>query len=224
MRITWLGQAGFLIKVEKISIMIDPYLTNSIGEKNPCKNRRVPIDESFLRIKPDVICITHNHIDHLDNQTLNILLKGSTGVILLSPSSCWGEMRKFEGHNAVLFDEETEWSIGKVLFKAVKAVHSDDKAVGLLVKAEGKALYFTGDTLYSEKVIRSVNSEKIDAVFLPINGKGNNMNVIDAARFADSIDARKAYPMHYGMFDTIDPTTFIFRNAAIMEIYKEFEI
>lgn len=224
MKITWLGQAGFLLEVSGVCMVIDPYLSNSIGEKNPQKNRNVPIEPRFLECKPDVICITHNHIDHLDKPSIDALLKNKTGAVLLSPLSCWNEMRKYEGQNAVLFDEETEWSVGDVLFKAVKAVHSDEKAIGVLLKAEGKTLYFTGDTLYSEKVLRAVEKEDVEAVFLPINGKGNNMNGVDAARFAKKIKAKRVYPMHYGMFDEIDPKTFSCENAVIMKVYETFEL
>ena len=155
---------------------------------------------------------------------MDILIKDNTDVLLLSPCSCWGELRKYEGQNAVLFDEETQWTIEDVIFKAVKAVHSDDKAIGVLIKAEGKTIYFTGDTLYSEKVIRAVEKEKIDAVFVPINGKGNNMNAVDAARFAKAINASKVYPMHYGMFDNINPKTFSCDKATIMNVYEKFEL
>ena len=224
MQITWLGQAGFLVEAGEISIVIDPYLSNSIGEKNPQKNRKTPIHPQFLKIKPNVICVTHNHIDHLDKQSLNLLLSDNTGALLLSPFSCWGELRLYEGHNAVLFDEETEWTVGGVNLKAVKAVHSDEKAIGVLIKADGKTAYFTGDTLYSEKVIRAVGNEKIDAVFVPINGKGNNMNAVDAARFVKVIKAKRAFPMHYGMFDEINPKIFVCENATVMQVYEPFEL
>lgn len=224
MKITWLGQAGFLLETDGVRIIIDPYLTNSIGEKNPQKNRNIPIAPCFLDSKPDVICITHNHIDHLDKPSIDALLKEKTGALLLSPLSCWSEMRKYEGQNAVLFDEGTEWSFGNVVFKAVKAVHSDEKAIGVLIRAENKTIYFTGDTLYSEKVLRAVEKEEIDAVFLPINGKGNNMNDTDAARFAKKIKAKRVYPMHYGMFDEIDPKSFACENARIMNVYETFDL
>ena len=35
MKITWLGQAGLLFETEKLTIMIDPYLSNSVEKINP---------------------------------------------------------------------------------------------------------------------------------------------------------------------------------------------
>ena len=46
----------------------------------------------------------------------------------------------------------------------------------MLIEAEGKCLYITGDTLYNTDIFSDL-PEQIDAVFLPINGSGNNMNL-----------------------------------------------
>ena len=53
MKITWLGQAGLLFETNGITIMIDPYLSNSVVEINPNNYRRVPVDERFFEIKPN---------------------------------------------------------------------------------------------------------------------------------------------------------------------------
>jgi len=66
--------------------------------------------------------------------------------------------------------------------------------------------------------------DKIDAIFLPINGIGNNMNAMDAARFAETCNADLAVPLHWGMMDDLDPCIFRFEPKYIPEIYQEFEI
>ena len=70
MKITWLGQAGLLIETEGVIIMIDPYLSDSVAAVNPKNYRRVPVEERFLRMRPDVLICTHNHLDHTDPETL----------------------------------------------------------------------------------------------------------------------------------------------------------
>ena len=55
MKITWLGQAGLLLETDGKKIIVDPYLSQSVEKVNPKNYRRVPVDESFLKIKPDVI-------------------------------------------------------------------------------------------------------------------------------------------------------------------------
>jgi len=66
MKITWLTQAGLLFDNDRIRIMVDPYLSDSVGKRSPEKHRRIPVDERFFDIDPDVIIITHDHLDHLD--------------------------------------------------------------------------------------------------------------------------------------------------------------
>ena len=69
MKITWLGQAGLLFEGDGKKILIDPYLSDNVKNFEPQNYRRVPVDERFLSIKPDVIVVTHNHLDHLDKET-----------------------------------------------------------------------------------------------------------------------------------------------------------
>ena len=222
MKITWLGQAGLLFETGGKKILIDPYLSNSVAKIEPQNSRRVAVDERFLKIKPDVIVITHNHADHLDKETLCHYLHENSQVTVLAPRSAWQEVRKFGGlkNNYVLFNRGTSWTEYGVLFRAVKAEHSDENAIGVILSAEDKNYYITGDTLYSEKVFESLPKIKIDAIFLPINGVGNNMNITDAARFCERLKAR-AVPVHFGMFDEIDPGEFPYENKIIPVCYGE---
>ena len=66
--------------------------------------------------------------------------------------------------------------------------------------------------------------EEVDYAFLPINGVGNNMNAKDAADFAYEVGAKRAVPLHYGLFDSIDPADFDFENALILTPYEETEL
>jgi L-ascorbate metabolism protein UlaG (beta-lactamase superfamily) len=59
---------------------------------------------------------------------------------------------------------------------------------------------------------------------LPINGVGNNMNMTDAVRFAERINAEKTVPIHFGMFDALTAHDFACGNKVIPEIYKEIKL
>ena len=73
MKVTWLTQAGLLFENEKITVLVDPYLSDaSEGGK-----RNIPADESFLEVEPDVILITHSHPYHLDKATLDKVLSNA---------------------------------------------------------------------------------------------------------------------------------------------------
>lgn len=226
MKITYLGQAGLLFETGGKVVLVDPYLSDSVAKTQPENARRQPIDERFLRLKPDVIVITHAHGDHYDKETLRHYLCDTGKMTVLSPYSVWTDVRKFGGSdvNYVLFDVDTAWTEGDVLFRAVKAEHSDAYAVGVIVSAEGKHYYVTGDTLYSERVFDSLPDVDFEAVFLPVNGRGNNMNFADAARFAARTKARYAVPLHIGMFDALTADGWACENKRIPQIYREIEL
>ena len=109
------------------------------------------------------------------------------------------------------------------MLKAVKAEHSDLSAVGVIIDDGVLKFYITGDTLYNEQIFDDIK-EKIDVLFLPINGVGNNMNIEDAARFARRIGAKKTVPLHWGLFDNINPVVFDCPNVIIPDFYKEINV
>ena len=225
MKITFLGQNGFLIESKKSIFVIDPYLSDAVEKIEPQNKRRQPIDERYLRIKPDAVIITHSHADHYDEETLDELLNGVDGVTFFAPPSVFAKAKKrYPDCNAVYFESGTSYTAQGAEFIAVKAEHSDPEAIGIIIKCEGKTLYFTGDTLYSEKVFDSLPEIKIDGVFLPINGRGNNMNAVDAARFAERVNAKFVIPTHFGMFDDMTGKELVCDKVVIPEIYKEIKL
>lgn len=224
MKITWLGQAGLLFETEKIKIMVDPYLSDSVVKINPKNYRRVAVDPSFFEIKPDIMIFTHNHLDHYDPETASRYINEESGITVLAPASVFRRVQKCSGNNNYIrFDRHTEWTESNVKFTAVKAVHSDSSAIGVVIEAEGKNYYITGDTLYSKEIFSDLPDD-IYAVFLPVNGLGNNMNMTDAARFAKATRARNTIPLHFGMFDNLDINLFDCENKVVPQIYKEIKL
>jgi len=224
MKATWLGQAGLLLETEGVKIMIDPYLSDSVEAINPKNYRRVPVEERFLQMQPDVLILTHNHLDHTDPETLKHYLNHDGGVTVLAPEAAWQEVRKFgHDHNYVRFNRHTQWSLERIRFTAVKAEHSDPHPIGVIIETGGRVFYITGDTLYNTDIFADL-PENIDVVFLPVNGAGNNMNMEDAKRFCERIGAKKAVPMHCGLFDSIDRNKFDFEPKVVPSFYEEIKL
>lgn len=224
MKITYLGQAGLLFEKNDFKIMIDPYFSDSVKKINPDNYRRVPVLRSFLKIKPDVLIFTHNHLDHYDPKTVEKFITNETSITVLSPSSVWGEVRKRGGkNNYVLFDRHTTWSENGIKFTAVKAEHSDSYAIGVIIDDGEKKYYITGDTLYNDEIFPDIPPD-IYAVFLPVNGVGNNMNMTDAKFFCEKINPGIAVPVHCGMFDSIDMNKFEYNNKVVPKIYEEIKL
>ena len=227
MKITWLGQAGLLFEKNGVQIMIDPYLSDSVAKVNPQNVRRVPVEEALFDLSPDIMIFTHDHIYHYDPETApRFLHKQDKCMTVLGPASVWQKARQEGGgHNYVQFNRHTEWTEKGFCFAAVKAEHSDAQAIGVIIHdlEADKRYYVTGDTLYNKTVLADL-PQGIDVIFLPVNGVGNNMNMLDAARFAKECGAKVAVPLHFGLFDSLDPRDFPFENKVIPTIYREIPV
>ena len=224
MFVTWITQAGLVFENDRISVMVDPYLSNSVGDKNPLKNRRIPVNEEVFSRIPDVLIITHDHLDHLDPETLvKFLGQSDKAITVLAPYNAYKRLVEFGGpHNYVMLNPHSVWSEAGITFYAVHAEHSDRCAAGFILDDGKHTYYVSGDTLYNYEVIDDVLDlceDGVDYAFLPINGAGNNMNIIDAADFAEEIGAKCAVPIHYGLFDDVNPKDFDFDAKLILEPY-----
>lgn len=221
MKITWLGQASLLFEKDNYKIMIDPYLSDSVEKINPQNYRRTKVKKELFQICPDMMIFTHNHLDHYDPDTVMKFITSETNITVLSPSSVWSEVRQIGGkNNYVMFNRGTVWTENEIKITSVKAEHSDVYAIGVIIDDGEKKYYVTGDTLYNNDIFEDIQDD-IYAVFLPINGVGNNMNMNDAKAFCEKINPKFAIPIHYEMFDEIDVSKFGYEKMIVPEIYKE---
>ena len=229
MKVTWLTHSGLLFESDGLTILVDPYLTDSLSESDPAKKRRIPVEEKYLGVKPDVILITHSHKDHLDAATLNhYLMNTDKTVTVMANATAYYELVKLGyKHNLVLLAPHSVYSVGGVTFYAIKAEHTERDAVGFIIDDAEKTYYVSGDTLYNFDVIDDcldLVEDGVDYAFLPINGAYNNMNAKDASDFAYEIGAKAAIPVHYGLFDEVDPEEFDFDDRIIIKPYEALEL
>ena len=224
MKLTWLTQSGLLFENGNATVMVDPHLSEISG-----RERLVPADESFLDKAPDIILITHEHETHLDYKTLTELSeRAEKAITFIAPEAAYRTLKSLgKRHNYVMLNPHSVWSERGITFYAVHAEHSDRTAVGFILDDGERTYYASGDTLYNYDVIDEVLElveDGVDFAFIPINGRGCNMNAKDAADFAYEIGAKCAVPVHYGLYDKTSPEAFDFDDALILEPYKTVEI
>ena len=68
MKIRFLGQSGYLLESNNTSIIIDPYLSDSVN-RVAGRPRVLPIPIEPKDIFCDAVICTHDHLDHLDPDT-----------------------------------------------------------------------------------------------------------------------------------------------------------
>src|SRR6266850_1472689 len=92
----WLGQSGFLIVQNGRTILLDPYLSDSLTQKYANTNKphvRITekvVDPGILAASGadfDFITSSHNHTDHFDPDTLLLLLTIHPDIPLIVPAA-----------------------------------------------------------------------------------------------------------------------------------------
>ena len=221
MKIRWIGQSGYILKTNETEIILDPYLSDIV---NRVANRPRLVEAPIVpsEIKADAVVCTHNHLDHLD---VDAIAKMNRELRFITTGEGKEKLREMGYKNVVSLQVGDCIRIKDIEIQAVYANHTVE-AFGVIVKGEGQTLYFSGDTLFDERLYE-VALEKPDITFICINGKLGNMNVEEAVRTAKLIGAKVNVPNHYGMFasNTEDPERFTkeMDNGFIMEFNREYE-
>ncbi len=213
MELVWLGQGGFLIRCGGASICLDPYLSDSC-ERSGGHTRIAPPPLDPALIDADVFVLTHDHMDHLDEGTLRRIDLAAN--LFAGPASCRAHLERLgvPKERLLPFDRGDHFGMEDAELHAVYAEHTQD-SIGLVVRAGGRTAYFTGDTLYSDKLREAAAPFAPDLLVACINGRWGNMNAQEAAALARALKVKVAIPTHYGMFaeNTADPAAF----AAAMD-------
>jgi L-ascorbate metabolism protein UlaG (beta-lactamase superfamily) len=213
----WLGQSGFLVGTESRHLLVDPYLSDSLTEKyagtgtpHVRMTRRVVAPERLAFV--DVVLSTHGHTDHLDGATLRAI-----GAPLVCPSGAVELARERSGGDVTGLSEGSGVEIAGFRVEAVPAVHPGGHCVGYVVSVDGRRLYHSGDTTWVDPGVRGV-----DAAFVPINGKLDNLDGHQAAQLAHTVEAALAVPCHYDMFEfnTASPHAFVAECEHLGQPYR----
>ena len=222
MTIRFLGQSGYLLKSDDAQIIIDPYLSDSVN-RVAGRPRLLPIPIEPAQISCDAVICTHDHLDHLDPDTVSAIPDTQLFITTVGGKE---KLKSLGKENVIAMSEGDDLSIKDLAIEAVFADHTVE-AFGVIVRAEGKTLYFSGDTLYNEKLFKIADHDP-DACFICINGRLGNMNVEQALTVAQKIGAKVNIPNHYDMFasNSEDPHLFADRigGGFIMEFDKEYSL
>ena len=206
MKIRFLGQSGYIIKTEKTEIIIDPYLSDSVN-RVAGRPRVLPIPIEAKDINCDAVICTHNHLDHLDPDTVKEI---NATQFFITTNEGKKELKKLGKTNASALSVGESITVGDFEITAAFADHTVE-AFGLIIKAENKTLYISGDTLYNEKLFEIAKYHP-DITFICINGRLGNMNVKEALITAKKIGAKVNIPNHYDMFASNSENPLLFAN------------
>ncbi len=220
----WLGQSGYMVKTPGgTTVAIDPYLSDSRSDGGR-HIRRFPPPIAPDDLRCDAIFCTHDHPDHADPETLLPALRNCDAPVIGSPSVC-DHLVALGVASARLqpFSVGDAYAVGSDLaVTATFALHGPPAPadrlpgrpvfdpIGLQVTCGPVRFYHAGDTLLDERLFAVVVFAP-QTVFLPVNGRGGNMNAREAAELTRRLAPAVAVPMHYGSIaqNDADPQAFV---------------
>lgn len=201
MHVHFAGHSTLLIELDGLRVLIDPLFRSALLHLQ----RQAPLVDLERFGEPDVLLISHSHMDHLDKRSLKLVKKSTRAIV---PSDCVSLMR------AQGFSDVTGVSDGDeldALGLGVKAVHADHggkrmpwnqpaETIGFVVEGT-QSFYYAGDTDLFDAMAGLHAS--LDLALIPVWGWGpkigpGHLDPERAAAAAELIAPRFAVPVHWG--------------------------
>jgi L-ascorbate metabolism protein UlaG (beta-lactamase superfamily) len=217
----WLGQSSFGLRARQATVLVDPFLS-----AHPDRLVAPPFEPSAVG-GVDVVAVTHDHLDHLDEESLPVLAEVSPAARFVAPEPIAGRLTELgiPAQRIVGAQPGEAIQLGGVTIHPVPACHGDDPAdaygfgrersdglyryLGYVLEFDGVRVYHAGDTIPYEGMEGLLTEIGVDVALLPINGRDpereaqgivGNLDEEEAARLAAAIGADLVVPMHYDMF------------------------
>ena len=210
MELTWLGHSTFRIDTAGGKrIYIDPFLTG---------NPKCPENE-LTPERVDIIALTHAHGDHLGD-TVELAKKHGCTVIAAVEFADWLQI-KHELKNVLDPNKGGTVEVDGITFTLTNAHHSSSnnqleymgEPCGIVVGADGKRVYFAGDTCVFGDMALIKRLYAPDVAVLPIGGH-YTMGPNEAAVALELLGANRCVPCHFGTFPVLTGSPDELRELA----------
>lgn len=196
LKVTWLAHSGFVLELNNLVILIDPFLTG-----NPLAPYQAT---DFERV--DFIFLSHGHGDHVGD-TVEIAKRTGATVVGNFEVANWMAakgVKNTSGHNT---GGGRDYGFGRVEYTI--AFHSSSmpdgsyggSPCGILMFMPELTVYHAGDTaLFSD--MQLIGQKGVDVAMLPV-GDYFTMGIDDSLRAIDLIRPTSVLPIHYNTFPPI---------------------
>ena len=220
MKLTYLGQCGFVISAGGVNVVTDPYLSDIVdskhySEKTPWKRAYEP-PCALMDVKPDLVLISHSHDDHMDPWTLGAYRECGGDCSIAAPAPECGKLEKMGFSNIIYARAERCFATGGVKITPIICAHTEPhvdengrfRELSYIIEAEGKKLLFGGDLSIYDGLVERVERENIDYALIPANGRDEERTANDIIGNTDAAEAAylaKAWnctliPTHYDLY------------------------
>jgi L-ascorbate metabolism protein UlaG (beta-lactamase superfamily) len=201
-KVTWLGHSTVLIELGGGRLLTDPVL----------RDRLLHLTRVAPPVKPahytnlTAVLVSHLHHDHFDVPSLQRLDRAATQLIVPAGGGRRAVRLGFGAVSEVNAGDATALDATRVL--AVPAVHGGSRypvgskadALGYVIEADGRRVYFAGDTDLFDGM---TELGELDLALIPVWGWGprlgsGHLNPERAAEALALLEPRLAVPIHWG--------------------------
>lgn len=156
--LTWLGHSTFLIKLNRLTILTDPFLTTYASPIAGIGPKRYSPPGIALADLPqiDIIIVSHDHYDHCDARTLSSL-RNKAKIHVVAPLRLGGLFKKLGYKHIHELDWHDTWTHNNISICALPAYHYSKRDLftrnrslwaAYAINYNKKKIYFSGDTAY----------------------------------------------------------------------------
>jgi L-ascorbate 6-phosphate lactonase len=220
-----LGQSGFALRSADALVLIDPWLSTELEEREGVTRPAPPPLRPDDLEAADLVCVTHEHADHLDPPTLAAIARRVPDAIFLAPAPALGLVERagvpreriHPAHDGVALEA------AGARVTALRAAHElhpdafggyrfwldergDHRALSYLVELDGHAIFHAGDTIWWPGMEDALRELDPDVAILPINGRDamreaaglwGNLHANEAAALAAAAGVPAVIPCHF---------------------------
>lgn len=224
--LAWIGQSTMLINFFGKWILTDPVLFERIGVYffggSIGPSRLTPPALEVHEIpKPDIILLSHAHMDHMDYPTLKTIAEHYPNEIdVITAYLTKDVIMDLPWKSLHVMDWNDELILQNIRFRANETKHfgwrfpwEKDRSRGYMkdgrsynsyvIEYKNKKILFGGDTALTDK-FQQLKSENIDVALMPIGAYNpwlrNHCNPEQALQMATEINAKYFIPMHTKTF------------------------
>jgi len=211
----WIGHTTVLIRVNGFTILTDPVFSERIGiGLGPVtvgmKRLVHPAAELSTLPTPDLILLSHAHMDHFDKPTLRKLENPATTVVTAASTSDLLRVKRYKAIHELRWDESCQ--VGPVRVRAFEVKHWGARTQtdlhrgynGYLIEADRHRIVFGGDTAYTELFRKVRSSKPVDLAIMPIGAYDPwihaHCNPEQALAMANHVGAEFILPVHHQTF------------------------
>jgi len=221
-KISWLGHASFLLKTSEVMILTDPFLTEFASPVSWAGPRRFVGPGITIKNLPqiDVVLVSHNHYDHLDDETIRSLEQKEKihVVVPLGLKSFFVE----RGYEMVT---ELDWgesvTIERIKITSHPAVHDSARSIAdhnqtlwssWAIESPERRVFFVGDTGYSKSVYTRIGEKygSFDYAIVPIGAYEprklmwmSHVTPEEAVSIGSDVRANKLIASHWGTVSSL---------------------